>query len=86
MPDQKPSLHRLEKIVRKALSCSLDADLIDPILAGAEEDNPAAEFIVASALESADRADEALAWYRRAAEQGYRPAQERLRDLERPAA
>lgn len=86
MPEERPSLHRFEQIIRRVLSCSLEADLIDPILASAEEDNPAAEFIVASALESADRPEEAIAWYRRSAEQGYRPARERLRHLDRSAA
>jgi TPR repeat protein len=64
--------------VRKALSYSLDADMIDPILDAADGDNPAAEYIVASALESAGENSEAARWYRRAADQGYRPALERL--------
>ena len=77
-PRERPSLRRLERVVRKALSHSLDADLIDPILDAADEDNPAAEYIVASALESAGEPTEAAKWYRRAADQGYRPAIERL--------
>jgi TPR repeat protein len=52
--------------------------MIDPILDAADADNPAAEYIVASALESTGEASEAARWYRRAADQGYRPALERL--------
>ncbi len=75
-----------EQIVRRTLSCSLDDDLIDPILDEARNDNPAAEFIVASALETAERVLEAIAWYERAAQQGFRPAAERLRQLADHAA
>jgi TPR repeat protein len=86
MPPEKPSLRYLEETVRKILARSLEPDLIDPILLEAEEDNPAAEYIVGTALESADQTAEAVRWYRRAADQGYRPALERLRRLSDSAA
>ncbi len=79
MPEEKPSLHALETTVRRQLASSFSADEIDPILAEAEADNPAAEFIVASALESGGEREEAMKWYRRSAEQGHLPALERLR-------
>lgn len=79
MFDEKPSLHALETIVRRQLASSYDSTEIEAILAEAENDNPAAEFIVASALESRGERDEAMKWYRRSAEQGYLPALERLR-------
>lgn len=79
MLEEKPSLHALEVIVRRQLASSFSADAIDPILAEAEADNPAAEFIVASALESGGEHEEAMKWYRRSAEQGYLPSLERLR-------
>jgi TPR repeat protein len=78
MPEERPSLHALEAIVRQQLAPSFSANEIDPILAEAEADNPAAEFIVATALESGGERDEATKWYRRSAQQGYRPALERL--------
>jgi TPR repeat protein len=86
MKREKPSLRRLEQEIRAALSRSLEPDMIDPILDEAERDNAAAEFIVADALESIGNRVEALRWYRRAADQGYRPALERLRRLSSSAA
>jgi TPR repeat protein len=86
MKREKPSLRRLEQEIRAALSRSLEPDMIDPILDEAERDNAAAEFIVADALESIGNRLEALRWYRRAADQGYRPALERLRRLSSSAA
>ena len=53
MPPEKPSLRRVERIVKDTLARSLEPDTIDPIINEAEEDNPAAQYIVASALESA---------------------------------
>ena len=79
MFEDKPSLRSLEAVVRRQLASCFQADEIDPILAEADADNPAAEFIVATALESGDEREEALKWYRRSAEQGYLPALERLR-------
>lgn len=79
MLEEKPSLHALENLVRRQLASSFSVDEIDPILAEAEADNPAAEFIVAAALESGGEHEEALKWYRRSAEQGYLPALVRLR-------
>ncbi len=81
-----PNFSDSERAVRKVLSCSLQDDLIDPIIDEAQNDNPAAEFIVASALETAERILEAIQWYERAAEQGFRPAVERLRELANRAA
>ena len=75
------SIDRIESAVRQSLSFSLEADLIDPIIREAENDNPAAEFIVAGALEAACMFEEAIAWYGRAADQEYHPAIERLRQL-----
>jgi TPR repeat protein len=86
MKREKPSLRRLEQEIRAALSRSLEPDMIDPILDEAERDNAAAEFIVADALESIGNRVEALRWHRRAADQGYRPALERLRRLSSSAA
>jgi TPR repeat protein len=86
MPPEKPSLRRIERIVKDTLARSLEPDTIDPIINEAEEDNPAAQYIVASALELAGEKPEAIRWYRRAADQGYRPALERLRRLSDPAA
>jgi TPR repeat protein len=86
MPPEKPSLRHLERIVKDTLARSLEPDAIDPIINEAEEDNPAAQYIVASALECAGETPEAVRWYRRAANQGYRPALERLRRLSDPAA
>lgn len=86
MSPEKPSLRSLEKIVKETLARSLEPDTIDPIINEAEEENPAAQYIVASALESAGEVPEATRWYRRAADQGYRPALERLRRLSDPAA
>ncbi len=57
----------------------LEVDMAEPILDEAESGNASAQFIVASALEKASALSEAMAWYRRAADQGYQPAQERLR-------
>jgi TPR repeat protein len=57
---------------------AFEPDAIDLILDEAEDDNPAAQYIVASALESAGENLEAARWYRRSADQGYRPALERL--------
>jgi TPR repeat protein len=79
MFQEKPSLRPLETIVRQQLKSAFNAEEIDPILAEAEADNPAAEFIVAGALESGGEQEEAMKWYRRSAEQGYLPALERLR-------
>lgn len=79
MLEEKPCLHALENLVRRQLASSFSVDEIDPILAEAEADNPAAEFIVATALESGGEREEAMKWYRRSAEQGYLPALERLR-------
>ena len=79
MLEEKPSLHALEDMVRRQLGSCFRIDEIDPILAEAEADNPAAEFIIAAALESAGEREEAMRWYRRSAEQGYLPALERLR-------
>lgn len=86
MSPEKPTLRRLERIVRETLARSLEPETIDPILNEAEKDNPAAQYIVASALESAGETREAIRWYRRAADQGYSPALERLRRLFDPAA
>ncbi len=82
----KPSLRHLESVVRETLSRSLEPDTIGPILDEAEADNPAAQYIVASALESAGEPFEARRWYRRSADQGYSPSLERLRRLSDPAA
>ena len=79
MFEDKPSLHPLEAVVRQQLALAFEGEEIDPILAEAEADNPAAEFIVAGALEAGGKHEEAMKWYRRAAEQGYLPALERLR-------
>ena len=86
MLPEKPSFRSLEKIVRETLARSLEPDMIDAIINEAEKDNPAAQYIVASALESEGEAPEAIRWYRRAADQGYCPALERLRRLSNPAA
>ncbi|HEY3297773.1 MAG TPA: hypothetical protein VGK34_03880 [Armatimonadota bacterium] len=83
---EKPSFRGLERIVRDTLARSLEPDMIDAIINEAEEDNPAAQYIVASALESAGESPEATRWYRRSANQGYRPALERLRRFSDPAA
>lgn len=74
----QPSLRRLEETVRRSASLSFEPDVIDPILDEAEDDNAAAQYIVASVLESAGENFEAARWYRRSADQGYRPALERL--------
>jgi TPR repeat protein len=79
MLEEKPSLHALEAMVRRQLASCFSTDEIGPILAAAEADNPAAEFIVASALESGGEHEEAMKWFSRSAEQGYHPALERLR-------
>ncbi len=79
MFEEKPSLRTLESLVRKQLEPSFSVEEIDLILAEAENDNPAAEFIVAAALEAASEREESMKWYRRSAEQGYLPALERLR-------
>lgn len=79
MLEEKPSLHALETIVRRQLAFYFSPGEIDPILAAAEADNPAAEFIVASALESGGMHKEAMKWFCRSADQGYHPALERLR-------
>ncbi len=86
MPEEKPSLRRLESLVRQQLSLRFEPDLIGPILAEAEQGNAAAEFIIADALEAAGEREEAMEWYRRSAEQGYHPALERLRRDSRSAA
>ena len=86
MPPEKPSLRSLERIVRETLARSLEPDTIDPIINQAEDDNAPAQYIVASALETAGEVPEATRWYCRAAVQGYRPALERLRRLSDPAA
>jgi hypothetical protein len=86
MTEEKPSLRAFDSIVRKQLSSRFDSDLVGPILACAEDDNPTAEFIVADALEAADERQEAMKWYRRSAEQGYLPALERLRRESRSVA
>lgn len=76
----------LIEAVRSGMKTSgLGSDLIEPIVHEAEDGNPAAEFIVANALESTDPM-EALEWYRRSAEQGYKPARTVLERLQRPAA
>jgi TPR repeat protein len=79
MFEEKPSLHAMEAVVRRQLALAFHADEIDPILAEAEADNTPAQFIVAGALEAGGEHEEAMKWYRRAAEQGYLPALERLR-------
>ncbi len=79
MLEKNPSLHGREIVVRRQLASVFRADEIDPILAEAEKGNSAAEFIVASALESGGELEEAMKWYRRSAELGYLPALERLR-------
>ncbi len=56
----------------------LAPDVIEPILDEAENGIAAAQFIVASGLEKASVLNEALDWYRSAAEKGYPPAKERL--------
>ena len=86
MVEEKPSLRAFDSIVRKQLSSRFDSDLVGPILSCAEDDNPAAEFIVASALEAAGEPEQAIKWYRRSAEQGYLPALERLRRESRSVA
>ncbi|MGE5114420.1 MAG: hypothetical protein ACM3JB_26460 [Acidobacteriaceae bacterium] len=86
MTEEKPSLRAFDSIVREQLSSRFDSDLIGPILASAEDDNPAAEFIVASALEAAGEREQCMKWYRCSAEQGYPPALERLRRESRSAA
>src|SRR5512133_3267379 len=77
-------IDQISSVVRQALSYSLEPDMIDPVIREAENDNPAAEFIVAGARETALMFQEAIAWYGRSAEQGYRPAIERLRQLDAP--
>jgi TPR repeat protein len=79
MLEERPSLHALETIVRRQLASYFAPDEIDSILAEAEADNPAAEFVIASALESGGKHQEAMKWFRRSADQGYHPALERLR-------
>ena len=79
MLDEKPSLHGMKAIARGQLASSFRPEEIDPILAEAEANNAAAQFIVASALESGGEHEEAMKWFRRSADQGYRPALERLR-------
>jgi TPR repeat protein len=79
MLEEKPSLHALEIVVRRQLASSYDGTEIEAILAEAENENPAAEFIIAGALESGGQRKEAMKWYRHAAQLGYLPALERLR-------
>lgn len=79
MLKEKPSLKALEAIVRRQLASYFAPDEIDSILAEAEADNPAAEFVVGSALESGGKHEEAVKWFLRSADQGYHPALERLR-------
>ncbi|HEX6881516.1 MAG TPA: hypothetical protein VF135_14195, partial [Terriglobales bacterium] len=79
MQEFKPTLRRLEEIVREVLSRSFEPDLIGPIIEQTELDNPAAQFIGGSALESAGEHAEAVTWFRRSAAQGYRPALDHLR-------
>jgi hypothetical protein len=43
MPPEKPSLRRVERIVKDTLARSLEPDTIDPIMNEAEEENPAAQ-------------------------------------------
>ncbi len=86
MQEFKPTLRRLEQIVREILSRSFEPDLIDPIIEQAELDNPAAQFIVGSALETAGETAEAANWFRRSAAQGYRPALDHLHPNSHPAA
>ena len=76
------SINQIGSVVRQALSYSLEPDMIDPVIREAENDNPAAEFIVAGALETACLFQEAISWYAKSAEHGYRPALERLRQLD----
>lgn len=78
--------HLLQAVREGMKTSGLGADLIEPIVEEAEDGNPAAEFIVASALETS-APSEALEWYRKAAEQGYRPARAVLNRLQQqPAA
>jgi hypothetical protein len=86
MKRRKPSFRRLEEEIREVLALTLDLDMIDPILQEAEHGNPAAQFIVADALESLGRPEEASEWFHSAADQGYGPALERLRRLPFSAA
>ncbi len=77
--------HLIEAVRNGMKTSGLATDLIGPIVHEAEDGNPAAEFIVATALEDTNPS-EALEWYRKAAEQGYRPAKAVLNRLEHPAA
>ncbi len=74
-----PFLYPLRSIVRQQLAAFFESTEINAILLEAEEDNPAAQFIVAGALESAGQHEAAFKWYRRSAQHGYFPALERLR-------
>lgn len=67
--------------VRNALVQQLDPDLVEAVLEEAVQENPAAEFIVGSALEDENRLGDAINWYRLAAAQNYSPARERLQRL-----
>ncbi len=75
----------IQAVMNGMKSSGIATDLIVPIVHEAEDGNPAAEFLVGSALEDS-RPAEAIEWYRRAAEQGYRPAMAVLQRLEHPAA
>lgn len=81
----RKNTHLLEAVSEGMKASGLGADIIEPIVEEAEDGNPAAEFIVASALETSAPA-EALEWYRKAAEQGYRPARAVLDRLQQLAA
>lgn len=71
---------RLLEMLSSGLKDSgLGPDLIEPIVDEAEDGSPSAQFIVGSAMEKASATQEAIRWYRAAAEQGYQPAKERLR-------
>lgn len=76
----------LQKLALGLRDSGLDADLLEPILDEAEDGSASAQYIVASGLEQASLLNEALKWYRAAAEKGYLPAKERLRRLHASAA
>lgn len=76
----------LEKLTLGLKDSGLTPDLIEPILDEAEDGVSSAQYIVASGLEKTSLLNEARKWYRAAADQGYQPAKERLRQLHSSAA
>lgn len=71
--------------LRPALVEHLAPEMAEAVLEEAAQNNPAAEYIIASMLEDNNRIEDALRWYEYSAAGGHRPAVERLQDIRKQA-